>query len=226
MKWEIATLKTQADGGEWVNRVNANARMIVLAIVLSVAMVSIAVLQWPWHVAKVDCEPAGREASFNDAESANAEVAEERHVGALSATDEESVSDGVFPLSKGGTPGYTNTLHVMVEDGGLAVLDEHGDSDSPFVIETPARFATNELTFSYAMTGDRIIHDSFPNTKKREYIVFRTAPPAGGTNDFNSGIIRDLRCAPGRLKMEYFFNPHPGDARIDGDLKSKCDIKL
>ena len=138
----------------------------------------------------------------------------------------KSVSDGVFPLSKGETPGYTNTLHIMVENGGLAILNELGDSDSPFVSETPTQFATNELTFIYARTRDRIIQDTFLNGKKKEYIVFRSAPSGGGTNDFHSGIIRDLRCAPGKLQMEYFFNPQPGDARIDGDLKSKRDIQL
>ena len=138
----------------------------------------------------------------------------------------KSVSDGVFPLSKGGTPGYTNTLHVAVENGGLMILNEQGDSDSPFVSETPMHFATNELTFVYARTRDRIIKDSFLNAKRKEYIVFRTTPSGGGTNDFHSGIIRDLRCAPGRLQMEYFFNPQPGDARIDGDLKSMRDIQL
>ncbi len=138
----------------------------------------------------------------------------------------KSVSDGVFPLSKGGTPGYTNTLHIMVENGGLEILNEQGDSDSPFVSETPTNFATNELIFVYARTRDRIIQDSFLNGEKKEYIVFRSAPSGGGTNDFHSGIIRDLRCAPGKLQMEYFFNPKSGDARIDGDLKSKRDIQF
>ena len=138
----------------------------------------------------------------------------------------KSASDGVFPLSKEGTLGYTNTLHVMVENGGLEILNEQGGSDSPFVSETPTHFATNELTFVYARTRDQIIQDSFPNGKKKEYIVFRSAPSGGDTNDFHSGVIRNLRCAPGKLQMEYFFNPQPGDARIDGDLKSKRDIQL
>ncbi|MBR1609848.1 MAG: hypothetical protein IJ678_09570 [Kiritimatiellae bacterium] len=138
----------------------------------------------------------------------------------------KSVSDGIFPLKKGGTPGYTNTLHVMAGKGGLAVLNEQGDSDSPFVYEAPAHFSTNQLTFVYARTRDRIIKNTFPDHQKKEYIVFQTIQADDETNGPHVGIIRDLRCAPGKMQMEYFFNTQPGDARIDADLKSKRDIQL
>ena len=133
-----------------------------------------------------------------------------------------SESWGVSPFLKGGTPGYTNKLSIRVENGGLSVLRESGDSDSPFVAETPPTLQTNQLAFILARTRDAILENT--RLDDDEYIVFRTMTSTDDGNVSHCGIIRSLEFSPGELRLEYFFNPENGDNRIDGDVRSAKNL--
>lgn len=129
-----------------------------------------------------------------------------------------SESRGFSPFLKGGTCGYTNQLSIRVENGGLSILRESGDSDSPFVGKLPQTLQTNQLTFVLARTHDAILEDN--RLKDDEYIVFRSLTYTGDGPASRCGIIRHLEFSPGELRLEYFFNPENGDDRIDGDIRS------
>ncbi len=134
-----------------------------------------------------------------------------------------SETDGVSPFESGATPGYTNILHLKIGTGGLAVFKTAGESDSPFLSETPATFDTNVLAFVRARTKDEILVDTWLKGKS-EYIAFRTELEHEGQFTCFSGIIRNLRFSPGGLQLEYFFNTTSGDPRIDADVSSPVDF--
>ncbi len=133
-----------------------------------------------------------------------------------------SDSDGVSPFCKGATPGYTNVLHIKVAEGGLVIATEAGESESPFISQVPASFDTNILTFVHARTKDKILEDK--RLEKKDYIIFRSKIGNDEKSEPSCGILRNLEFFPGQLRLEYFFNPVPGDIRLDADVSSPLDM--
>ena len=111
---------------------------------------------------------------------------------------------------------WTNLFVVASPEGGVALLKEKKDSTMPFVHEAPEEFEIQKLEFTYARSHDRIYVDTKP--KAGDYLVFRTSCDGSGERKPHYGVIRDIECWPGGLRMEWFFNKTPGDRRIDGDI--------
>jgi len=117
---------------------------------------------------------------------------------------------------------WTNRLVIAAPGGGMKLLSEKEDTDMPFCHEAPDSFSSEELEFTYTRGRDRIVEDTRPG--KKEYIVFQSTIPPKNSTEPHYGIIRNLEFWPGGLRMEYFFNPIPGDRRTDADIRSGRDL--
>ena len=115
--------------------------------------------------------------------------------------------------------GWTNYFVFAVPpNGGLSLLNEKKTSTMPFCHEAPEVFDTQKVEFTYARSRRAIFIDS--NPKEGQYIVFKTPSNASDGQEPHYGVIRNIECWPGGLRLEWFFNKTPGDRRIDGDICS------
>lgn len=118
---------------------------------------------------------------------------------------------------------WTNLFVVAAPEGGLVLLKENRESSMPFVHDAPEEFSNQKLDFIYARSHKKTYVDTRP--KAGEYIVFRTSCDSPCEGEPHYGVIRNMECWPGGLRMEWFFNPKPGDRRIDADITSPLDFK-
>ena len=115
--------------------------------------------------------------------------------------------------------GWTNYfVFAASPNGGLSLLNEKKSSNMPFRHDAPEVFDTQKLEFTFARSNDAIFIDA--NPKKGQYIVFKTPSNAINGQKPHYGVIRNIECWPGGLRLEWFFNTTPGDRRIDGDISS------
>jgi hypothetical protein len=118
---------------------------------------------------------------------------------------------------------WTNQLFISAEGGGISLLRQRENTDMPFCYEAPDTFQTATLEFFSTRSRQGMIENR--EMKKDEYIVFQTAGNGDTKGNPHFGIIRNLEYWPGGLRMEYFFNPVPGDRRTDVDIHSEWDLK-
>lgn len=118
---------------------------------------------------------------------------------------------------------WTNRLIVSSPAGGIALLPEKKNSNMPFCHTAPERFDNNQIDFSYIRSRRVLFEDR--EMKDGEFLVFQTSRNGESEEEPHFGIIRKLEFWPGGLRMEYFFNPTPGDRRTDADIRSKRDYE-
>ena len=129
----------------------------------------------------------------------------------------EGLSDPNVAIRAG--VGWTNYFAFAVPpDGGLSLLNEKKASNMPFCHDAPEAFDTQKVVFTFARSDSVIFIDATP--KKDQYIAFKTPSIASDRQQPHYGVIRNIECWPGGLRMEWFFNTTPGDRRIDGDICS------
>lgn len=120
--------------------------------------------------------------------------------------------------------GWTNYFAFSASpNGGVSLLNEKKSSAMPFCHEAPESFDAQKLEFSFARSRHAIFFDS--NPKEGQYIVFQTPYDASSGEKPHYGVIRNIECWPGGIRMEWFFNKTSGDRRIDGDITSPFDFK-
>lgn len=143
---------------------------------------------------------------------------ENKHVGFYS----EGLADPRIGFRAG--IGWTNRFAFSASpNGGVSLLNEKKSSAMPFCHEAPESFDAQKLEFSFARSRHAIFFDS--NPKEGQYIVFQTPYDASSGEKPHYGVIRNIECWPGGIRMEWFFNKTSGDRRIDGDITSPFDFK-
>ena len=134
----------------------------------------------------------------------------------------EGLSDPRLAIRAG--VGWTNYFAFAAPaNGAMTLLTEKQMSSMPFLHEAPDVFDAKTLEFTYARSLDSIFIDE--NIRKGQYIIFETPHDSTKGQKPHYGVMHNIEWWPGGLRMEYFFNPVPGDRRTDADIHSKWDLK-